>query len=223
MTRLFLLPRVLLAAALVSLVAFAAKAEVQSTPEVDALVAEIAEKQFKIIINCEGCNLRGANLDGSFLRLAAFQRTDLTGAKLRGSDMTGIHLARAKLDGADLTGSNLAGSELTRASFRNAILRNTRLDAVRVHNADFTGADLRGANLRILEFVNGLSLKDVDARGARFDHAYLGRVDISGGDFRGANFTRVSGLTNAQLATACGDATTILPEGLRIPDCNKDD
>ena len=157
------------------------------------------------------------------LRLAAFQRTDLTGAKLRGSDMTGIHLTRAKLDGADLSGSNLAGSDLTRASFRNAILRNARLDAVRVNNADFTGADLRGANLRILEFVNGLSLRNVDARGARFDHAWLARVDISGGDFRGANFTHVSGLTNEQLATACGDATTILPEGLRIPGCNKPD
>lgn len=223
MTRYFSLPRALLAAALVSLVAFAAKSEVTASPEVEALVAEIAEKQFKIIINCEKCDLRGANLDGSFLRLAAFQRTDLTGAKLRGSDMTGIHLTRAKLDGADLSGSNLAGSELTRASFRNAVLRNARLDAVRVHNADFTGADLRGANLRILEYVNGLSLRNVDARGARFDHAYLGRVDISGGDFRGANFTRVHGLTNEQLATACGDATTILPEGLRIPDCNKDD
>lgn len=223
MTKAISWPQLLLAAALAAFSAQTAKAEITASPEVEALVAEIAEKQFKIIINCEKCNLRGANLDGSFLRLAAFQRTDLTGAKLRGSDMTGIHLTRAKLDGADLSGSNLAGSDLTRASFRNAVLRNARLDAVRVHNADFTGADLRGANLRILEFVNGLSLRNVDARGARFDHAWLARVDISGADFRGANFTRVSGLTNEQLATACGDATTILPEGLRIPDCNKPD
>jgi uncharacterized protein YjbI with pentapeptide repeats len=209
----------------VAFLAFAvpALADTAPTPEVDALVAEIADKQFKTIINCEGCDLRNAGFDGFFLRLAAFQRTDLTGAKLRGADMTGIHLARARLDGADLSGANLAGSELTRASFRNAVLRNARLDAVRVHHADFTGADIRGANLRILEFVNGLSLRNVDARNARFDHAYLGRVDISGADFRGANFTRVSGLTNEQLATACGDATTILPEGLQIPHCNKPD
>lgn len=215
-------PRILLAAAL-AVFAIPALAETASIPEVDALVAEIAEKQFKTIVNCERCDLRNAKFDGFFLRLAAFQRTDLTGAKLRGADMTGIHLTRARLDGADLSGANLAGSELTRASFRNAVLRNARLDAVRVNNADFTGADIRGANLRILEYVNGLSLKNVDARGARFDHAYLGRVDISGADFRGANFTRVSGLTNAQLATACGDATTILPEGLQIPDCGKPD
>lgn len=195
------------------------RAETAAAPEVEALVAEIAAKQFKTIVNCERCNLRDANFDGFFLRLAAFQRTDLTGAKLRGADMTGIHLSRAKLDGADMTGANLAGSELTRASFRNATLRNARLDAVRVHHADFTGADLRGANLRILEFVNGLVLKNVDARGARFDHAYLSRVDISGADFRGANFTRAIGLTNEQLATACGDGATILPDGLRIPPC----
>ncbi|MBA4210892.1 MAG: hypothetical protein C0454_15315 [Parvibaculum sp.] len=188
-------------------------------PDVAARVADITANQFKTIINCEKCDLRAANFDGHFLRLAAFQRTDLSGAMLRGAEMSGIHLTRAKLDGADLSGANLSGSDLTRTSFRNARLQRTRLDAARMHNADFTGADLRGANLRIIEFVNRLSFRDADARGAIFHHAHLASVDLTGANLSGADFTRATGLSNAQLAKACGDEKTILPPGLSIPHC----
>lgn len=197
---------------------FAAQASAM-TPDVAARVADISANQFKTIINCEKCDLRAADFDGHFLRLAAFQRTDLSGAMLRGAEMTGIHLTRAKLDGADLSGANLSGADLTRASFRNARLQRVRLDAARMHNADFTGADLRGANLRVIEFVNRLSFRDVDARDAIFHHAHLGSVDLTGANLSGADFTRATGLSSAQLAKACGDEKTILPPGLSIPHC----
>ena len=192
----------------------------QATPEVEALTAKIKADQFKTIVNCERCNLAGADFDGQFLRLAALERADLTGARLRGADLTGIHLTRAKLTGADFSGSNMAGAVLNNADLRGATLVDTRLDAVRVHGADFTGANIQRANFRLLEYVKGLTFAGADARGAIFRHAFLGGVDFAGADLRGADFTRATGLTNAQLAKACGDDATILPPGLSIPRCS---
>ncbi|PKQ02857.1 MAG: hypothetical protein CVT73_17090 [Alphaproteobacteria bacterium HGW-Alphaproteobacteria-12] len=198
-----------------------APARAEPTPEVQALAAKIIKDQFKTIINCERCDLREADFDGQFLRLAAFQNANLTGARLRGADITGIHLNRAKLDGTNFSGANMAGAVLTGASLRDADLSNTRLDAVRMSGADFTGANLSGANLRMLEYVKGTKFTNVNARNAIFRHAYLGRVDFTGADLSGADFTRSVGLTNEQLARACGNDRTILPPGLSIPDCSK--
>ncbi len=189
------------------------------SPEVEKRVAEMVAVQFKTILNCERCDLAGADFSGQFLRLAAFQGANLKGADVNGAELTGIHLNRANLDGADLSRSNMAGAVLTGASLRNANLAYARLDAVRMAGADFTGANLSGANLRMLEYVEGTSFAGVTARGAIFRHAYLARVDIAGADLSGADFTHSKGLTNAQLATACGDEKTILPPGLSIPRC----
>ena len=212
------------AAALFSLLAalavLPAPAVAQATPEVEALAAKIKAEQFKTIVNCERCNLAGADFDGQFLRLAALERADLTDARLRGADLTGIHLTRAKLTGTDFSGSNMAGAVLANADLRGATLVDTRLDAVRVHGADFTGANIQRANFRLLEYVKKLTFAGADARGAIFRHAFLGGVDFSGTDLRGADFTRATGLTNAQLAKACGDDATILPPGLSIPRCD---
>ena len=115
------------AAALFSLLAalavLPAMAVAQATPEVEALAAKIKADQFKVIINCERCNLAGADFNGQFLRLAALERANLTGARLSGADLTGIHLTRAKLAGADFSGSNMAGAVLTDADLRGANLR----------------------------------------------------------------------------------------------------
>lgn len=205
-------------AALACLVPFTSL-NAQPSPEVEKRVAAMVAVQFKTILNCERCDLAGADLSGQFLRLAAFQSTNLEGADINGAELTGIHLNRANLDGADLSRTNMAGAVLTSASLRNANLAYARLDAVRMAGADFTGANLTGANLRMLEYVEGTSFAGVTARGAIFRHAYLSRVNIAGADFSGADFTRSKGLTNTQLATACGDEHTILPPGLKIPPC----
>lgn len=210
----------MLIAAIFAVALHHAPAMAQPTPEVEALAAKIRADQYRTIINCEGCTLAGANFDGQFLRLAALQGSDMRGASFRGADMTGVHFNRAKLDGANFAGANMAGAVLLGASLRGANLSDTRLDAARVHDADFTGANLQRANLRMLEYVNNLTFADADARGAIFRHAFLGRADFTGTDLRGADFTRATGLTNKQLARACGDETTILPPDLTIPECD---
>lgn len=206
-------------AAIFAIALHGAPAMAQPTPEVEALAARIRADQYKTIINCEDCNLAGANFDGQFLRLAALQGADMRGASFRGADMTGVHFNRAKLYGANFAGANMAGAVLLGASLRGADLSDARLDAVRVHDADFTGANLQRANLRMLEYVHRLTFAGADARGAIFRHSYLARVNFTGTDLRGADFTRAKGLTDKQLSLACGDETTILPPDLTIPRC----
>lgn len=200
----------------------AASAPDEMLPPVDtALVGAMIADSGKILLTCRKCTLAGANFDKAYLRLASLQGADMRKAKLSHADLTGTRLAGAKLAGSDLSHANGAGIDLTGADLRGADLSHTRLDAALVEGADFTGAKLVGANLRLIEYVKGLKLRDVDATGAIFRYAFLRGVDFMGANLSGADFTRAWGLSNEQLALACGDEKTKLPEGLVIPKCRK--
>ena len=45
------------------------------------------------------------------------------------------------------------------------------------------------------------------------------RANLEGANFSGAEMDRAQGLTQSQLNRACGDASTRLPPGLRLPPC----
>ncbi len=198
----------------------ALKAAKDKLPPVDTkLVSSLKADAFKTLLRCRGCTLAGTNFNGSFLRLASLQHADLRQAKLIGADLTGTLLAHANLEGADLHGANAAGVDLRGANLKGANLSHARLDAAMLTDTDFTGATLVGTNFRVVEMVRGLTLRDSDARGAIFRYAFLRGVDFRGANLSGADFTRAFGLSNTQLALACGDAKTKLPDGLRIPKC----
>ncbi len=55
-----------------------------------------------------------------------------------------------------------------------------------------------------------------DLRGANLRGAYLGEASFGGADLREANLSDTE-LTPEQLAAACGDETTELPEGFEMP------
>mgnify|MGYP000890695104 CR=1 FL=1 len=61
---------------------------------------------------------------------------------------------------------------------------------------------------------DGCALSGVRASGSKFGRAKLLRADFSGAELASAR-----GLTQAQLNTACGDGSTLLPTGLTIPAC----
>ena len=87
------------------------------------------------IVDCPGCNLRGAdlnntcvkaknlshaNFDGASAVLMCMSFANFSGATFRGTDLSGANLAHADLDGADLTGAvmtitSLKGTDLTKA------------------------------------------------------------------------------------------------------------
>lgn len=197
-----------------------ADASPDTLPPVDtALVNGMKAESGKKLLACRKCTLAGADFKKAYLRLGSFQGADMRQVDLSGADITAGRFARVDLEGANLTGADAAGIDLRGANLKKANLSYTRLDAALLHNADLTGAILVGANLRLIEWVDNLKLRDVDARGAIFRYATLNGVDFTGANLSGADFTRAKGLNNAQLSRACGNAKTKLPQGLTIPFC----
>ncbi len=194
----------------------------EALPPVDGkLVNSLKADAFKTLLSCRGCTLAGANFNGSYLRLASLQRADLRKAHLAGAELSGTLLTNANLQGADMRGANAAGADLRGANLKGADLSYARVDAAMLINTDFTGAKLVGANFRAIELVQGLKFRDVDLTGAIFRYAFLRGVDFRGANLSGADFTRAFGLSNEQLALACGDEKTKLPDDLVIPMCKK--
>jgi uncharacterized protein YjbI with pentapeptide repeats len=72
------------------------------------------------IVDCVGCDLkgadltntcvkdhdlRGANFDGANATLMCMSHSNFTNTSFRGTDLSGANMAGAKMDGADLTGA----------------------------------------------------------------------------------------------------------------------
>ncbi|HEX2761557.1 MAG TPA: pentapeptide repeat-containing protein, partial [Rhizomicrobium sp.] len=72
------------------------------------------------IVDCVGCNLkgadltntcvkdhdlRGANFDGAKATLMCMSNSNFANTSFRGTDLSGANMAGAKMDGADLTGA----------------------------------------------------------------------------------------------------------------------
>jgi uncharacterized protein YjbI with pentapeptide repeats len=123
-------------------------------------------------------------------------------------DLFQIDLSYQNVSGRDFSGSRIRQSNFTVATadgarFRGANLSLANLFGIRAGRADFSNANLEGATL-----VGGYF------GGARFDGAALTGANLSGAELAGAH-----GLTQEQLNTACGDATTTLPAGMTAPSC----
>ncbi|HWH01862.1 MAG TPA: pentapeptide repeat-containing protein [Pilimelia sp.] len=82
--------------------------------------------------------------------------------------------------------------------------------------ADLTGRRLRGARLRAAS-LRGARLLAADLRGADLTGADLTGADLRGADLVGARLAGALFVTQAQLDSARGDATTTLPPGRRRP------
>ncbi len=76
-------------------------------------------------------------------------------------------------------------------------------------------ANLRGAHLDRINFT-GASLMRASLDGARLCGAQLNGAHLDGAMLVAADLERVTGLTQEQLNTACGDAETKLPDGWTI-------
>lgn len=130
------------------------------------------------------------------------------GASCAACDLFQIDLSYQNVSGRDFSGSRIRQADFStaiadRTNFRSANLSLANLFGLRASHANFSDANLQGATL-----VGGYF------GGARFDGAIFGGANLSGAELAAA-----SGLTQAQLNTACGDATTTLPAGLTVPAC----
>ena len=144
---------------------------------------------------------------------AAAQNAGQVATAQRGASCPGCNLFQANLGGAQLNGRNFAHARLRQSDLSLSVMNHTSfagadLRDVDAYGAVFSSANFSGADLTHASFV-GTFLEGASFSGARLD----------GTNFAGAEMTGVRGLTQAQLDRACGDGSTALPRGLRIPIC----
>ena len=130
-----------------------------------------------------------------------------------GADCPGCNLFQADFSNLGLKGRNFSGARLRQADLSLGVFNRTR----------FTGGDLRDVNGYGGVFSSA-SFARANMTNATFVGAYLEGANFAGATLVGVNFSGAQmdhavGLTQRQLDGACGDETTTLPRGLRIPRC----
>lgn len=130
-------------------------------------------------------------------------------------------------------GASCARCDLFQIDLSYQALTNRTFSGSRIRQADFSlatadGASFNGANLSLTNFfgarLSHADLRDANLEGATLVGAYLGGARMQGAVLNGANLSGAEladavGLSQAQLNSACGDATTTLPPGLTLPRC----
>ena len=110
-----------------------------------------------------------------------------------------------------------------RAKVNELLLRTSELVRAKISpkknikKRDFIGAKLKGADLRGTN-LRGTLLIAADLRKSDLRGADLIGADLRDADLRGANLTDSLFLTQAQVNSAKGDLTTILPSAIKRPD-----
>lgn len=135
-------------------------------------------------------------------------KCDLTGAKLAEGFFQLANLIGANLSGGNFDRANMAGVLLNNAKAVNASFVYTNFSGARLDNADFSGANFSNAWLNWTWFA-GAKLDGANFAGAKMPGAQLYNTDMS----------KAVGLTQDQIDKACGDASTKMPPGLRVPAC----
>lgn len=131
----------------------------------------------------------------------------------KGQSCANCNLFQADLAYRDLHGTNLANSRL----------RQSDLSLATIDDANLSGANLSVANLFGARFnrcnMSGADLSQASAVGTYFGSSNLSGANLSGTNLSGADLSLAHGLTQRQLDKACGDRSTRLPHGHRIPAC----
>jgi len=135
-------------------------------------------------------------------------RCDLTKAQMAHGFFQLANMIGADLSGANFDGANLAGAQLNDTKAVNTSFVYTNFSGTRLDNADLRGANLAHAWLNWTWFA-----------GAKLDGANFANARMPGTQLYGTDLSKVIGLTQEQLETSCGDVTTKLPPGLRVPAC----
>ena len=130
-----------------------------------------------------------------------------------GASCPGCNLFQGDFSGLEARGLNLARSRLRQADLSLSVMNRTRFNGADLRDVEgyggvFSSSSFAGANLTNASFVGAY------LEGANFSGATLAGTNLSG-----AQLARATGLTQGQLNQACGDGSTVLPRGLRIPAC----
>ncbi len=116
-----------------------------------------------------------------------------------------------KFEKVPQTTINLPNTDLRGADLQSAKLDLANLSGAHLERADLDTADLTGAHL------NGAHLSGADFFFARLDGADLSDADLDNSIFRVTDLSKTVGLTQEQIDSAIGDASTELPTALSTP------
>lgn len=146
------------------------------------------------------------------IMLAAFAWAPPAAGTLPNADQAAVTRIHGGM--VDCVGCQLQGADLS----------NTCVKARDLHGANFDGAN---AKLMCMSYANftDASFRGTNLAGANLAHAILDGADFTGADlnitsFKGTDLTKSKGLSQAQLAVACGDADTKAPDGMSVPVCS---
>jgi uncharacterized protein YjbI with pentapeptide repeats len=176
--------------------------------------------------------LGGSILDGANLANADFGATDLAGSSMKGANVTKADLVRTSLAQSDLTGANFDKAEGYRSDFTAVKAAGASFVATELQRSDFSSADLRNADFTKAELgravFNQATFENTNFAMANLSRALFNNASFAGVvDFtdaflfltriEGVDLTQAKGLKQDQIALACGDPATKLPQGLTAP------
>lgn len=131
----------------------------------------------------------------------------------QGQSCAGCNLFQADLAYLDLKNVDVSGSRL-----RQSDLQLSTLDGWNFSNANLSVANLFGARFNDCAF-DGANMERATLVGAYFGRSTFKGADLTGVNISGADLSIAQGLVQGQLDRACGDNSTMLPEGLSVPAC----
>jgi uncharacterized protein YjbI with pentapeptide repeats len=135
-------------------------------------------------------------------------------ARVRGgASCAGCNLFQGDFSGLEARGLNLSGARLRQANLSLVVMNRARFAGADLRDVDAYGGVFSSSNLSRADLTNSSWV------GAYLEGSSFSGATLNGANFSGARLTRATGLTQRQLSTACGDASTALPRGLSIPAC----
>lgn len=172
--------------------------------------------------NFEGANLSGADfsmtdLSRTNIKQANFSKTMLVRASLAQSNAEGANFERAEgyrsnLSGISASGANFVSAEMQRSNFSDADLSNVDFTKAELGRAVFYKAKLANTRFALVNLSRSTFHNVAISGPVDFTNAFLFLTRIEGVDL-----SKATGLEQDQIALACGDDRTKLPEGLKTP------
>ncbi|WP_346911766.1 pentapeptide repeat-containing protein [uncultured Roseibium sp.] len=164
------------------------------------------------ILNLRNVDLSGASLNGAFLFKAQLASANLSEADLCNADLSSAYLgnadlSRANLNDANMYMTNLAGADLFEANLSGASLFKANLSEADLSRANLSAANMYKANLSEAD-LSGADLSGAETIGADFGGSLLVSADLHASE----------GISQDQINSALGSASTLLPDRLIRPD-----
>lgn len=154
-----------------------------------------------------------AGLVASFALPALAQNASQIASVKERRSCPGCNLFQADLDYENISGLNLSGARLRQSDMSLATADRTNFSRANLSLANMYGIRATGANFARADLTQAVLV------GGYFSSANFAGANLSGANLSGAELAGARGLTQGQLNSACGDASTELPRGLTVPAC----